>query len=142
MSNFASQLKSEISRIAKKEIRHESATLKKSSTQYRSDIAALKKRVAHLESLVKKLSKAAQKSQSTTSHETDDKALRFRSNGFATLRKKLGLSAQEMGQLLGVSGQSVYKWEQGKARPRANQLQAIASIRHIGKKQARALLDG
>ena len=141
MSNFASQLKSEIARIAKKEIRGESASLKKSSTQYRSDIAALKKRIAHLESLVKKLSKATQKSQAAHTSEADHKPMRFRSTGFATLRKKLGLSAHEMGQLLGVSGQSVYKWEQGKAKPRASQLKAIASIRKIGKKQAHALLS-
>lgn len=141
MSNFATQLKTEISRIAKKEIRSESASLKKSSSQYRSDIAALKKRIAALESMVKKLSKSSKKSTSEE-QDSDDKSLRFRSNGFATLRQKLGLSANEMGQLLGVSGQSVYKWEQGKAKPRASQLKAIASIRHIGKKQAHAMLKG
>jgi len=140
MSNFAAQLKTEISRIAKKEIRAESAPLKKSSSQHRSDIAALKKRIASLESLVKKLSKSAGKTRSEAA-EGEDKSLRFRSEGFATLRKKLGLSANEMGKLLGVSGQSVYKWEQGKAKPRANQLKAIAAIRHIGKKQAHAMLQ-
>jgi DNA-binding transcriptional regulator YiaG len=142
MSNFATQLKSEIARIAKKEIRGESAPLKKSSSQYRSDIAALKKRVAALEALVKKLSKVAQKSRPEAADVADDKNLRFRSAGFATLRQKLGLSANEMGQLLGVSGQSVYKWEQGKAKPRTNQLKAIAAIRKMGKKQAHALLQG
>ena len=141
MSNFASQLKTEISRIAKKEIRGESAPLKKSSSQYRSDIAALKKRVAALEALVKKLSKASQKTHVAAHDEGDDKHLRFRSGGFATLRQKLGLSANEMGQLLGVSGQSVYKWEQGKAKPRASQLKAIAAVRKLGKKQAHALLQ-
>lgn len=140
MSNFAAQLKTEISRIAKKEIRAESAPLKKSSSQYRSDIAALKKRIAALESLVKKLSKSTGKAR-PDAHEDEDKSLRFRSGGFATLRKKLGLSANEMGKLLGVSGQSVYKWEQGKAKPRASQLKAIAAIRHIGKKQAHAMLQ-
>ena len=141
MSNFAAQLKSEISRIAKKEVRGESAPLKKSSSQHRSDIAALKKRIAALESLVKKLSKSQQRPHAKVADESEDKSLRFRSGGFATLRKKLGLSAGEMGQLLGVSGQSVYKWEQGKAKPRASQLKAIAAIRHIGKKQAHAMLQ-
>lgn len=141
MSNFAAQLKTEIARIAKKEIRGESAPLKKSSGQYRSDIAALKKRVAALEALVKKLSKVAQKSRPEAADAADDKNLRFRSAGFATLRKKLGLSAHEMGQLVGVSGQSVYKWEQGKAKPRANQLKAIAAIRKLGKKEAHAMLQ-
>ena len=45
-----------------------------------------------------------------------------------------------MGTLLGVSGQSVYKWEQGKAKPRASQMQAIAAVRKLGKKQVTELL--
>ncbi|MDZ4073711.1 MAG: hypothetical protein U1E04_03055 [Hylemonella sp.] len=46
MANFASLLKTEISRIARKEIRAETEILKKASAQYRSDIAALKRRLA------------------------------------------------------------------------------------------------
>lgn len=41
--------------------------------------------------------------ESGTSH-------RFRVAGFAALRKKLNISAAEMGKLLGVSAQSVYRW--------------------------------
>src|SRR5436190_2968396 len=36
------------------------------------------------------------------------------------------LSAAECALLLGASGQSVYNWEQGKARPQAKHLAAIA----------------
>jgi transcriptional regulator with XRE-family HTH domain len=68
--------------------------------------------------------------------------LRFRVDGFATLRKKLGLTANEMGALIGVSGQSIYKWEQGKAKPRASQLQAIAAARKMGKRDVAAKLAG
>ena len=140
MPNFSNLLKSEISRIAKKEIRVETGALKKSSSQHRSDMAALKRRVAELEGMVRKLARA----KSATSSErvlVTDKSLRFRVSGFITLRKKLDLSAAEMGQLLGVSAQSVYKWEQGKARPRASQLQQIAQVRQLGKRQARERLE-
>jgi DNA-binding transcriptional regulator YiaG len=61
--------------------------------------------------------------------------LRFRVAGFANLRKKLGLSAAEMGKLMGVSAQSVYHWETGKSRPRAAQLAAIAAVRKLGKRE-------
>lgn len=139
MPNFSSLLKSEISRIAKKEIRAESGALKKSSSQHRSDIAALKRRVAELEGMLRKLLRsrptpAAEKALS------GEKSLRFRVSGFITLRKKLDLSAAEMGQLLGVSAQSVYKWEQGKARPRASQLRQIAQVRKLGKRQVQERL--
>jgi DNA-binding transcriptional regulator YiaG len=140
MSNFAAQLKSEISRIAKKETRGETSSLKKSASQFRSDIAALKRRVATLEGLVKKLAKAAPQKQVVEAAEASEN-LRFRVDGFVTLRKKLGLSAADMGKLLGVTGQSVYKWEQGKAKPRANQLKTIAAVRKMGKREVTELLS-
>jgi hypothetical protein len=57
MSNIASVLKEEISRISRKEIRKETSTLKKSSTTYRSEIAALKRRVQELERYLRKASR-------------------------------------------------------------------------------------
>ena len=71
MSTFANQLKSEIARIAKKEVRTETSTLKKTSAQYRSEIAALKRRLAALESIVGKLSKHAYFSPSWTAFQAD-----------------------------------------------------------------------
>jgi len=65
----------------------------------------------------------------------NDVKLRFRAGGFASLRKKLDLTAAQMAQLLGVSPQSVYHWEIGKSRPRASQLPAISALRKLGKKQ-------
>ena len=50
-------------------------------------------------------------------------------------------SAADFATLLGVSGQSVYKWEHGEARPRARQLEAIAALRGIGKREAAARLE-
>jgi len=141
MSTFANQLKSEIARIAKKENKAENAALKKASTQYRSEIAGLKRRLVALESMVGKIGKQAAKAGAeVVTAEDDEKSLRFRVAGFASLRKKLGVSANEMGALLGVSGQSVYKWEQGKAKPRASQMNAIAAVRKLGKKQVAELL--
>ena len=140
MTTFAQQLKNEVARISRKEMKAEMLTLKKSSAQHRADIAALKRRVAALETLVKKLSKQANSSATKPTAESDDVSLRFRAGGFASLRKKLGLSANEMGQLLGVTGQSIYLWEAGKSKPRAGQLQAIAKVRKMGKRAVRSQL--
>jgi len=139
MSTFANQLKSEIARISKKEVRTETLTLKKTSAQYRSEIASLKRRLAALESIVGKLTKQTKKEVKAVEPENKED-LRFRVSGFANLRKKLGITAGEMGVLLGVSDQSVYKWEQGKAKPRASQLNAIAAVRKLGKREVAARL--
>jgi DNA-binding XRE family transcriptional regulator len=134
MSTFADQLKSEISRLARKEVRAETQGLKKSITQHRSEIAGLKKRLSALESQLRKISKGAGTKVSGDVQETAIGALRFRAGGFASLRKKLGINAAEMGLLLGVSAQSIYHWEAGKSKPRASQLAAIAEVRSMGKR--------
>jgi DNA-binding transcriptional regulator YiaG len=83
-------------------------------------------------------------SRSKTIEATEDDSpagLRFRVAGFAALRKKLGISAAEMGKLLGVSAQSVYHWETGKTKPRASQLAAISAVRKMGKREVTAKLN-
>ena len=140
MSTFATQLKNEIGRLAKKEARAETASIKKASSQFRADIAELKRRLTQLESQIKKSFTQSPMPQKVLIESKEN--LRFRVDGFATLRKKLGLTANEMGALIGVSGQSIYKWEQGKAKPRASQLQAIAAARKMGKRDVAAKLAG
>jgi DNA-binding transcriptional regulator YiaG len=135
MSNFAAQLKTEISRLAKKESRTQAAVLKKAQTTHRAEIADLKRRIASLEAVVRRLGKTSAQSASPAKEEDEPQGLRFRADGFASLRKKFGVSAAQMALLLGVSNQSVYHWETGKSKPRAAQLQAIAAVRKLGKKQ-------
>ncbi|MEP6791541.1 MAG: helix-turn-helix transcriptional regulator [Ramlibacter sp.] len=142
MPNIASVLKDEIARVARKENRGETQGLKKASAQYRSDIAALKRRVQALEQMVRRLGKAgARKSTAALAQEESGTALRFSAKGLAAQRRRLGLSAAAVATLLGVSGQSVYKWEDGKTRPRASQIAAIATLRKMSRKQAAARLE-
>jgi transcriptional regulator with XRE-family HTH domain len=42
---------------------------------------------------------------------------------------------------MGVSAQSIYNWETGKAVPRRQQLEAIAALRGIGKREALSRLE-
>jgi DNA-binding transcriptional regulator YiaG len=137
MSNLLTELKSEISRISKKQIRTDSLALKKSNLQLRSDIADLKRRITALEVAAKKMLKGQQASPQPKAEESiAAPSLRFSAEGFSSLRKKLGLSGNDMAKLLGVSNQSVYHWESGKSKPRAAQLAAISQIRKLGKKEA------
>ncbi len=139
MPNIQSVLKSEIARIARKEVRAETEQLKKSSTQYRSQIAALKRTVASLEKQLKRQRRSAPAAAPAEGDESRP-GFRFSAKGLAAQRRRLALSAREVALLLGVSALSVYKWEQGKARPRARQMEAIARLRGMGKKEASARL--
>jgi DNA-binding transcriptional regulator YiaG len=139
MSTFVIQLKTEIARIVKKESRAQTAAIKKSNATYRAEIAELKRRIASLELAEKRAGKTSRQPKAAAKALAPaSQGLRFRADGFASLRKKLGLTGLQMAQLLGVSNQSVYHWETGKSRPRAAQLQTIAAVRKLGKKEVAA----
>lgn len=140
MPNIASVLKSEIARVARKEVRAEVQGLRKAATQYRSDIAMLKRRVQALEQQVRRLGKGASRVAPAAASQPPPRTTRFSAKNLAAQRRRLGLSAADCGLLVGASGQSVYNWESGGARPQARHLAAIAALRHMGKRDAAARL--
>lgn len=136
MPNLASILKSEISRVARKEARIEILGLKKSMGTYRTEIATLKRRTQALEQELRRLSKASANLEPIAATEETADSPRFSIKGLASQRRRLALSAEECGLLVGASGQSIYNWEAGKARPRAKHLPAIIALKALGKKEA------
>lgn len=141
MPNIASILKAEISRVARKEVRAEVLTLKKAVGAHRKDIAALKHRAQSLEQALRRFGRSQRTATAPVSADDAASGLRrFSPKGLLSLRSRLGLSAAECGMLVGASSQSIYNWEQGKARPSAKHLPAIAALRVMGKREATAKL--
>ena len=140
MANLATVMKAESARLARKELRGVSGALKQTNTHVRTEITRLRQRIQVLERDLARLRKQAG-SEPAAAEAQEHPRLRFTARGFKSLRERLELSGAEMAQLLGVSLQSVYKWESGGTRPRPSQMQAIATLRRMGKKAARAHLD-
>ncbi len=141
MPNIASILKAEISRVARKEVRAEVLTLKKTVGAHRKDIAALKQRAQALEQALRRFGRSQRAApEPAPADDADSGRRRFSPKGLLSLRGRLGLSAAECGVLVGASSQSIYNWEQGKARPSAKHLPAIAALRSMGKREAAAKL--
>jgi len=141
MPNMAAVLKQEISRIARKEVRSETISLKKASSQYRRDIAGLKRHVSNLQGRITLLEKRVLQNVPSQVTGADAEGVRFTARGLCSQRKRLGLSAADYGKLVGVTAQTIYSWENGLSRPRKQQLPALASIRPMGKREARARLE-
>ena len=141
MPNIAAAFREEIVRLASKEIRKHSQGLKKTSAQSRKDIAELKRRVAKLQTQVAVLERQRSKEAMPNPLQANGAGLHFSAKSLRSQRKRLGFSAGDYGKLLGVSGQTIYGWEQGNIRPRASQLPAIASLRTVGKREALARLE-
>lgn len=163
MANLANALKEEIGRLARKEIREQTAETAKSAAKNERDIAALKRQIEDLRHKLSSLrtqdapTQTASKpktSKKTASKKQDASArgdastsagqssrTRFSAKGLKANRERLGLSADNYGKLIGVSGLSIYNWEQEKARPRENNVMALLSIRGIGKREAAKRLE-
>ena len=161
MANLASALKEEIGRLARKEIRQQTAGTARTVAQCEREIAALKRQIGGLQRMMatqrkpsapeptagKKTGKkkAAVKATAAepatrvgagTESDSASRRSRFSAKGLKAHRERLGLSAESYGKLVGASGLSIYNWEQEKARPRDSSIAALASIRTIGKREA------
>jgi DNA-binding transcriptional regulator YiaG len=141
MPNIASVLKDEIVRLARKEVRRQTGTLKRVSAQYRRDIAELKRRLSDLQHKVMPLQKQVLKSVPARTTEAEKEHVRFTAKGLRSQRRRLGLSAENYGKLIGVTGQTIYSWEQEASRPRESQLARVAALRGIGKREAWTRLE-
>lgn len=137
--NFIASLRQEITRIAKRESRAEVITLRKSVSQHRSHIAALKRDLAALAKVVREGSKP-KKIAALTDRPTA-KMQRFVPKGLLALRHRLGLSGEAMGKLIGFSPQSIYNWEQSISAPGEKARAKIATLRTISKREAEGLLE-
>jgi DNA-binding transcriptional regulator YiaG len=144
MANVMSALKSEISRLARKEAKSVVAPVQKASANYRGLIAGLRKQIASLQGEVAALRRAAPKAEKALAA-AQEPAGRFwiTGPGVKALRKRLGLTQAQFGKLAGVSVPSVVNWEgtQGKAPIRLKAAIArLQAIRGMGKKQAAEIL--
>jgi DNA-binding transcriptional regulator YiaG len=138
MPNIAAILREEIVRLARKEIHRQTNVLRKASAQYRKDIAEMKRRVSDLRRKINPLEKQVLKNAPSQAAEVEAEHVRFTAKGLRSQRKRLGLSAADYGKLIGVTGQTIYSWESETSRPRKQQVARIASLRHLGKREAQA----
>ena len=141
MPNLAVTLKQEITRLARKEVKAQTEAIRKASAQYRRDIAQLKRHAARLSKQVAHLVQQKRKRPAKGAPAADVAGRRFSAHGLKTHRERVGLSAADYSQLVGVTAQTVYNWEQCKSKPRDEQLAALVAVRELGKREALKRLD-
>lgn len=140
MPNLSSVIKSEITRLARKEIKSAVEPIRKANAAHRGEIAELKREIASLRRSLTASLKSPKGGSETV--EKSGRGSRFAPNGLKSLRARLGLSASDFGLLVGASGQSVYNWEAGKSVPREAQQVSLAAARGLGKREAAKRLEG
>ena len=135
MTTLAAALKEEIRRLARKEIKAASQATVKAVAQHRREIAKLKRQLREQEKKIATLQKAKPLPQQV------DESVRFSARSVKMQRTRLGLSAADYARLVGVSPLTIYNWENGKSRPRKEQLALLVAVRGVGKREALRRLE-
>ena len=144
MSNIAKALKTEISRISRKEAKRTTGPISKSNTDLKKSVADLKKRLTALEKENKRLLAGVkrEKRQAAPTPSEEAKKARITSTTIRSLRNRLGLSQAAFAKLAGVTAYSVHLWEtkEGPLNLRDKTTAAILLIKGMGAKEAKEKL--
>lgn len=143
MSNILKELKAEITRLARKEIKGELAPARKSIVAQRGLIAELRRQVNAMQKELNALKKAVPAPEKTILAKTEPEG-RFwmTGQGVKALRKRLGVTQQVFGSLVGVSSQAVVLWEgkSGKINFRKATAGRLQGLKGLGKREVAAML--
>ena len=142
MPSFNTAFKAEVTRLTRKEIRNQVGATMKASAQLRRNLRELKKENSALQKRLSVLERGEKKRQGPRPTPTEaPTGVRFSPKQLKAHRKRLGISAANYADLVGVSPLTIYNWESGKSHPRASKLAAWATIRNLGVREAQHLLD-
>jgi DNA-binding transcriptional regulator YiaG len=142
MSNVMTELKSEITRLARKEIKGELAQVKKVNATQRGLIAGLRKQVDAIQRELNGLKKAVPSPSKAIKAKEPSGRFWISGKGVKALRKRLGLTQAGLAKLAGVSGAAVVNWEKndGKINLRKGTAGKLQEIRGLGKRDVAGVL--
>lgn len=134
------ELRSEVKRIALREIRAQIKPTRTLLASHRHHIANLRRQIASLERDVARLSKAKQRVETApveASETPTGRKTRFNGTAWRAYRERAGVSAKDISELLGVSLQTIYNYELGATTPRPEQAAALAELKKMGVRELR-----
>jgi DNA-binding transcriptional regulator YiaG len=142
MSNVMKELKSEITRLARKEIKGELTPARKAVVVQRGLIAELRRQVNAMQKELNGLKKAVPAPEKTILAKEPKGRFWMTGKGVKALRKRLGLTQASLAKLAEVSSQAVVNWEaqKGKINFRKATAGRIQGIRGLGKREVAEIL--
>ena len=143
MSNILKELKSEIVRLSRKEIKKELATPRKAVVAQRGLIAELRRQVNAMQKALNSLKRAMPAPDKAVLEKAEPEGRFWMSGqGVKALRKRLGLTQKVFGILAGVSIAAVVNWEahKGKINLRKATAGALQGLRDKGKREVAEML--
>ncbi len=142
MGKFEGIIKSEIVRLAKREIRKTLVPLGRDVRLLKSTVSQLHKAVQLLERLAAQQQKELGKRKVPLEATPEEvRKSRFSPRLIRSLRKSLGISQKELAILFGVTVGAVQMWESGKFRPKDEKKALMVGLRKLGRRDVKKLLE-
>ena len=141
MGKLGSIIKSEVIRLAKREVRQVSAPLGRDVQSLKNTISQLRKSVLAIERVaVQKQKEFSRREIRLEASPEELKKSRFSPRLIRSLRKKLRITQKELAVLAGVTVGAVHQWEVGKFQPKTVKKARLAALRRITRSDVKKLL--
>jgi len=143
MGKLEATIKSEIVRLAKREMRKTSAPLGRDVRLLKSTVSQLRKTLTALERFTANQQRDLRKRKTPLEATPEEvKKSRFSPALIRSLRKNLGISQKELAILAGVTVGAAHLWEIGKFKPKDEKKAVMVALRKLGRRDVRKLLEG
>ena len=141
MGKLEANIKSEIVRLAKREVRSTLVPLGRDVRLLKSTVSQARRAVLLLERLAAQQQKELEKRKVPLEATPEEvKKSRFSPRLVRSLRKHLGISQKELAILCGVTVGAVHMWESGKFRPKDEKKALIVGLRKLNRRDVTKLL--
>ena len=142
MGKLEGIIKSEIVRLAKREMRKISVPLGKDVWSLKNMVSQLRKTVSTLERITASQEAESRKGKVQLEANPEEvKISRFSPRLIRSLRKHLGITQNELAILAGVTVGAIHQWESGIFVPRAEKKGVLVALRKLGRREVRKILE-
>jgi DNA-binding transcriptional regulator YiaG len=140
---FESTIKSEMTRLAKREIRKIAVPLGKDVWSLKSAVSQLRKAILTLQRITASQQKVLEKEKKPLEVPPEEvKVSRFSPRLIRSLRGHLGITQKELAILTNVSVGAIHQWECGQFKPGMKKKAVMVALRKLGRREVKKLLEG
>jgi DNA-binding transcriptional regulator YiaG len=142
MGKIEGIIKSEIMRLAKREVRKVSVPLGSDVRSLKSVVSQLRKAVLTLQRITAGQQKELERGKTPLEAAPEEvKISRFSPRLIRSLRGHLGITQKELAILTGVTVGAIHQWESGQFKPSMKKKAVMVALRKLGRREVRKLLE-
>jgi DNA-binding transcriptional regulator YiaG len=143
MAKFEVIIKSEMVRLAKREVRKICVPLGRDVRSLKGTVSQLRKAVLALQRITAVQQKELEKGKTPLEASQEEvKLSRFSPRLIRSLRGHLGITQKELAILTGVTVGAAHLWESGQFKPSMKKKAIMVALRKLGRREVRKLLEG